>query len=300
MFNLRLRRFWADAGTPGAFFPRLVERAIGEPVRVVGKQGPVDLEIVEGSPRTRDVLARRARVRMTAGRRLDPRWAEQDCIAPEHRKSIWYTAENVRPPSRGDWSGFLSFDLDSLSGRNAYLPLWVLDLADFNAAGDLTVSSLTQSRPCDIDRSRFVCAFIGNPDSMRFHAITALSELGPVDVYGGSVGRHVADKWRVARQYRYILCFENDLYPGYITEKALDGARSSCVPLYRGLDPSGSLNPDGMLTWNPPSSLEDLVNSVADLESNAERRATMLEAPVLLSPPKLDSVVELIQRVVDG
>lgn len=300
MFKLGLRRFWAGAGSRGAFFPRIVERAIGEPVRVVAKQGRVDLEIVEGSPRTREVLIRRTRLRLTSSHKLDARWAEQDCVRPEQRKSIWYTAENVRPPSRGDWSGFLSFDLDSLSGRNAYLPLWVLDLADFNAAGDLTVSSLMESRPYETDRSKFVCAFIGNPDPMRFHAIKALSELGSVDVYGTSVGRPVRDKWQVASQYRYILCLENDLYPGYITEKALDGARSGCVPLYRGLDPSRSLNPEGMLTWNPPSSLDDLVDAVADLEREAERRAALLHAPVLLSPPKLDPVIELIQRVVDG
>ncbi len=32
-----------------------------------------------------------------------------------------------------------------------------------------------------------------------------------------------------------MLCFENDLYPGYLTEKLLDAYMCETVPLYRGL-----------------------------------------------------------------
>lgn len=300
MFTLRLRRFWPGAEAPGAFFPRLVSQAIAEPVQVTtSPREPADLEIVEGSPQLRHVMAGRIRHRLTRRRGLDPRWADQSSIVPGATRSIWFTAENVRPPSAGDWSGFLSFDLDPLGGRNAYLPLWLLDLADFNSSGDLRLAPLLESRVPDLSRTRFLCAFIGNPDPMRFHAIERLASVGKVDVFGRSVGRPVTSKWGIARSYRFILCFENDLYPGYVTEKALDGARSGAVPLYRGLDAACSFNDGALLNLAKIASLEDLAEKVRDLNVDDERRARMLAAPVLNAAPSIEAVVQLIRRVID-
>lgn len=300
MFTLRLRRFWPGADKPGGFFPRLVQQAIGEPVSVITSvDRPADLEIVEGSPRLREVLVRRARMKVLGPRGIDPRWAEQECVEPMSPTSIWYTAENVRPPTRGDWSGFLSFDLDTLGGRNAYLPLWMLDLRDFNTSGDLTLNDLLEYRQGELDRPQFACAFIGNPDPMRFHAIDALSAIGPVDVYGHAVGRPVPNKWAIASQYRYIISFENDLYPGYVTEKVLDGARSGCILLYRGLHSPSGLSSAAMVNWIPPLTMSDFVGTVAMLELEPGQRDTLLRAPVLRSAPNMDDVLDLIRRVLD-
>lgn len=300
VFTLRLRRFWAGADRRGNFFPSLVEQALGEPVSVITSANrPADLEIVEGSPRLREILVRRARMKLRNPRGADARWAEQECLEPMSPKSIWYTAENVRPPKRGDWSGFLSFDLDTLGGRNAYLPLWILDVQDFNTFGDLRLNALLETRQGEVDRPGFACAFIGNPDPMRFHAVDALSALGPVDVYGQAVGRPVPNKWDVARQYRYIISFENDLYPGYVTEKVLDGARSGCVLLYRGLYPSGGFNPAAMVNWTPQLTLSDFVDKVAALEEYPEERDAILRAPVLRYAPSINDALCLIRRVID-
>lgn len=300
MFTLRLRRFWEGAEAPGGFFPRLVSQAIAEPVRVTtSHREAADLEIVEGSPHLRDVIGGRLRHRFTYRRRLDPRWADQAAIVPRAAKSVWYTAENIRPPSRGDWSGFLSFDLDPLGGRNAYLPLWLLDVANFNSSGDLDIAALLEPRVPDPDRSGFMCAFIGNPDPMRFHAIQQLAKVGPVDVFGRSVGRPVRSKWPVARQYRFVLCFENDLYPGYVTEKALDGARSGAIPVYRGLDEAGFFNEGAAVNEVQVGGVGGLAETVNELEKDIEKRVEILSAPVLTSMPNLDGALDLIRRVLD-
>ncbi|MGA2541732.1 MAG: glycosyltransferase family 10 [Verrucomicrobiota bacterium] len=38
----------------------------------------------------------------------------------------------------------------------------------------------------------------------------------------------------VMRQYRFALCYENAVFPGYVTEKIFDGFFAGCVPIYRG------------------------------------------------------------------
>jgi hypothetical protein len=134
---------------------------------------------------------------------------------------------------------------------------------------------------------------------MRFHAINALERLGPVDVFGKSVGKPVPSKSAVARGYRYILSFENDLYPGYVTEKVLDGARTGCVPLYRGIDYFGDLNPKCMVNVTPELSLSGLTDRVASLEADAELRAQLLSEPTLQHRPNRDASIELIRRVLD-
>jgi hypothetical protein len=150
-----------------------------------------------------------------------------------------------------------------------------------------------------MDRSGFVCAFIGNPDPMRFHAINALKKLGQVDVFGKAVGKPVPNKAAVARGYRYILTFENDLYPGYVTEKVLDGARTGCVPLYRGIDYLGDFNPKCMVNVTPELSLSGLTDRVASLEADAELRAQLLGERVLQHRPNREASIELIRRVLD-
>ena len=44
----------------------------------------------------------------------------------------------------------------------------------------------------------------------------------------------VADKHQVLGGYRFALCFENTIFPGYVTEKILDCFLSGVVPVYLG------------------------------------------------------------------
>ena len=58
------------------------------------------------------------------------------------------------------------------------------------------------------------------------------------DVPGQHCANNVCRSYdAVARNYRYFLCFENDLYPGYVTEKPIEAWASGSVPLWRGIDP---------------------------------------------------------------
>lgn len=44
----------------------------------------------------------------------------------------------------------------------------------------------------------------------------------------------VPSKHAVLRQYRFAICYENAVFPGYVTEKIFDALFAGCIPIYLG------------------------------------------------------------------
>lgn len=128
------------------------------------------------------------------------------------------------------------------------------------------------------------------------HAIRALQEVGQVDVYGRAVGRPVSSKLDVARRYRYVLCFENDVYPGYVTEKVFEAWATGAVPLWWGQDPAGYLNPSAMVNAATPATFANMVDTVAQLESSPSEWDAIVARPLLTREPDLTAAIEVVRR----
>jgi hypothetical protein len=310
MMPLRVRYRHADneLGHRGSFLSLLVSEATGSPVDVISDPRTcVDLQLTSVQiPLTRKLLSEGRRVAasraFTSQSARDARWRREN-PEPEGnaRAHIWFTAENVRPPV-GTWDGYLSYDTDPLDGRNAYLPLWWHSVGLLGEPSSMFTSGmppweqLLQGRDPGGPRAKFVCTFINNPEPMRLHAVEALNAVGPVDVYGRAVGKPVPDKARVARDYRFVLCFENDIYPGYVTEKPFDAWATGAVPLWRGSDPAGYLNPEAMINAADYASLDDFAKGVADLDATAGAWRATAAQPLLTRRPDLGPCLSLIQK----
>ena len=248
-------------------------------------------------------LARGLRSSRTAAnvrhQRANPQYNRQRSSRPE----IWITGENVRPPA-GDWCATLSFDVDPLDGQNVYFPIWWALTGVFGEAkshfssADMRLERLLTGRTTDISaRPKFACAFVGNPDPMRMHAIQALSTIGQVDVFGPAVGLPVRDKHQIAKSYRFMICFENDLYPGYVTEKPFEAWASGCIPLWWGSDPLGQLNAAAMLNLDQLGSMRALTRKVSDLESDPDQVRMMGSLPILAKPPDFQSTIVRLRQL---
>jgi len=310
MVSIRFRWCPPEYRQSGTTFRTLVEQATGEvSVLVESRRQAVDVEMVSSLiPLTQ--IARlefgRAsrRVRLTEfGQRA--RW-EQLNPAPRDRKfarsSIWFTGENLRPPS-GEWDGYLSFDVDPLGGRNAYFPFWwealgVVGRPTFNFLGKpLTVDTCLSPRPTTMSRRPgFVCAFVGNPTPMRLHAVRALSAYGTVDVFGRAVGRPVRSKLEVARRYKFVLSFENDYYPGYVTEKAFDAWGAGAVPIWWGADPERYLNRSAIIDLADFSGVDEMSCRVATIASSREDWEEMSASPILTRSPDLQPAIDMLRK----
>ena len=287
----------------------LLERAIPTGIEVVSKANePVDLELGSVYPSAGERLSGLARVAL--GRTLrSPQDVRQAFQSPgksaNARWGIWYTPENHRPPATG-WDATLSFEVGGWKS-NAYLPFWLLNTDAFGA-GDpgflgrpLRLAELANARDVSpSSRPGFCCAIIRNPDPVRLRAIKELSKIGKVDVFGPLAGRPIPSKLEVFKAYRFALCFENDLYPGYVTEKVFDAWTAGTLPIYWGLDADRTLNPSAMINMANLDGFDGLLERVSEVDRDRSELDNMASRPLLDKVPSVDAVVQLVADTLAG
>jgi hypothetical protein len=221
--------------------------------------------------------------------------------------SIFFTGENERPPF-GDWDCYLSFDLNSYGGKNAYLPLWWITSSDLirptvspYLGRSITLEEMLKSREVNFkQRKKFCVAFIGKAYPFRMQAIAALSAIGKIDVYGGiarNSGKKAAlEKFETSQQYKFVFAFENDLFPGYVTEKAPEAWATGAIPLYWGSDPAGYLNHEALLNLEKFKSLDEYVARVAEIAHDSLTWSSIASQPILAKRPNLNEVLAVLRK----
>lgn len=299
--------------TSQRFFSKLFGMALNREIRIVyDNKGTVDIgiESVYGPNKSPSLKSRAHRFiesHLPGGIKFDGGFHTPNQQPSDNaRFSIFYTGENERPPE-GAWDVYLSFDQNSYRGRNAYLPLWWLTCSDLIVptvapylGKPITIDEMSVSREPQIQhRRKFCVAFIGKAYPFRMHALSALSKIGKVDVFGG-IARNTRQsratfKYEIAQKYRFVFCFENDLFPGYVTEKAPEAWATGAVPLYWGSDPAGFLNTRSMLNLAQFSSLEKYVERVDEVNKSKEEWEYIAGQNLLRRRPKLDGVLKVIR-----
>jgi hypothetical protein len=272
-----------------------------------GKGKSADLEIVSVFPSRKDLIRKKL---VSAVRKSAVGGSEQalanttDHLPPRiGEQRIWFTGENIRVPVGQDFDFSLSYEQDLYNSSNMYFPLWYSHLdwfrtPEFNhrVGKPLTVKELMEPRKLErATPTKFACAFIGNAHPMRSRAIKELSKLGEVEVFGKSVGRPVKHKADIAADFKYMICFENDLYPGYVTEKPLDAYHSGTVPLYWGdFGNSDAINRNSLLNLADYQSLEEFVDSVSQISKSTYKQ--FYEQPFLHQMPSLDPLMSFLKN----
>lgn len=295
------------------FFSKLISVALNREVKVVYEQhGKVDIgiESVYGPryvPTLKSRASRFVQSYLPRGIEFSGGFATPNQQPTDNaRFSLFWTGENERPPE-GMWDVYLSFDLHSFRGRNAYLPLWWLTCSDIllptpapYLGKPITIKEMLSPRKADYhSRKKFCVAFIGKAYPFRMHALSALSSVGKVDVFGG-IARNTfqtkaKEKFEIAQQYKFVFCFENDLYPGYVTEKAPEAWATGAVPLYWGSDSAGYFNDKAMLNLAQSSSLESYVELVKKVYDSKERWEKIASQPLLQRRPSLAPVIQVLR-----
>jgi hypothetical protein len=209
------------------------------------------------------------------------------------------TFENKRPPhSKFDLT--FSFDLDDYGGSNVYFPLIYTYMDMLNNSAPYVRHKITLNKAREprnfkeATQKKFACVFMNNPETQRMRVVDALSRIGQVDVYGRVSGNYVQDKIAVSSQYKFQICLENDLYPGYITEKPLEAWLSGTVPIYSGLDSMHILNPNALLNLSKYKNLNALVERVDDLSDNDEDRLRIMNEPLITGNYGIDKIKKQI------
>jgi hypothetical protein len=93
--------------------------------------------------------------------------------------------------------------------------------------------------------------------------IDSLKSLGEIDVFGKAVSNPISYKDQVARDYKFIVCFENDLFPGYVTEKLIDAYKCGAIPIYWGdFGKDSNFNKESFFNLRDFDSVADLIDCI--------------------------------------
>ena len=224
-------------------------------------------------------------------------------LLPKNAKSsILFTSEPYQNPHY-EWEFHLGYKFIEDSDKEAYLPLWYLETDLF---GDYSsekvknlhkIDDLLKPRSVNLDtKSKFACSFIGNKQIMRLRTINLLNQLDKVDVFGRSVNKYVEDKTNVAREYIFQICFENTIFPNYITEKILHSYISENVPLWMGSATDENLNKKAFINLLDFSNLAEFQNYVKNLSNDKEATLNIIQQPFLKSRPSVGNIARIVRN----
>ena len=200
--------------------------------------------------------------------------------------TVYYTGEQIAPDmSRFHWS--MSYD-KGRGGTNLYLPGWVRHL---NRLG-LTPYSLLRSRAGALREAQphRPCAYVvRNRTRLRECFFDLLSRRMEIASPGRSRNNHpaigpaVAEKLAFLRNFRFNLAFENERFPGYLTEKIVDAFIAGCVPIYWG-DPlvEKAFSPDAFIHVPDESGFADAIERILVVEADPGLLGSMQAAAPLL------------------
>lgn len=85
-------------------------------------------------------------------------------------------------------------------------------------------------------------------------------------------------------KYRFVLCMENSVVDGYITEKIINAFKSGAIPIYWGTDMAKKLfNPKAFINVSDFDSFESCCDYVLELDKNPQMIENMKNEPVFLN-----------------
>ena len=209
---------------------------------------------------------------------------------------IYWSGENLDYPIGPDI--YLGFKENNPVKNHYYTPLWTWSLDWFNSPNNFNnflgepVLRDTVTGPRDtIFPDKFACAFFGHLNKDRKRLLHLMEQFGQVDVYGPAGSKRVETKNSLKGQYKYILCPENSISPGYVTEKILEAWSIGAVPVWWGDDKFKTLNDNAYFNLRENAELQ--MQKIASLDANAWCHIANQE--IVRKIPDLNFLVPLIR-----
>jgi hypothetical protein len=162
---------------------------------------------------------------------------------------------------------------------------------------DYSLENLLKRRTLTSDKLENSICIIAGKHPIRTAAVEELSKYFKVDVFGGMSNSPVDEKYSIAKNYQYMLCLENDLYPGYVTEKLVEAYVCESVPLYWGsTEGNDYLNSKSFINLRDFHDIETWAKHISALSETQYRE--IYEQPLLLSePPAVLQLSELFDSI---
>jgi alpha(1,3/1,4) fucosyltransferase len=97
---------------------------------------------------------------------------------------------------------------------------------------------------------------------------------------GGPIPGHSAGKIEFLKQCKFNIAFENDIFPGYSTEKIFEPMVARCLPIYWGdRQITEQFNPKSFLNYNDFPNEEALIEKIIELDQDDAKYLEYMRQP---------------------
>jgi FkbM family methyltransferase len=199
-------------------------------------------------------------------------------------RKVFFSGEPF--PARPDAA--FNFTFDKNSENNVRFPLWLGYINDYLLEENERRKNGITAIP---KRDKF-CSFISNGEVKTTHRRTFVEKLSAykkVDCGGQFLnnigftvprGVNCSGKIEHNNNYKFAIAFENEDYPGYVTEKICDIYKSNCVPIYWGTtDVVKDFNPTTFINARDFITFDELVEYVIKVDNDDTLYASYFKEP---------------------
>lgn len=223
-------------------------------------------------------------------------------------KKIFYTGENERPNfKKCDYS--FTFDFDDYEGKNFRLPLWYLYIDWFNVKTYENPNWLIpekylygENEFTQKSKDKFCSIVFGKMVESRLNAIQKISEYKKVDIFGKANPEYYLPdgekhKLDLISNYKFSLCYENSITPGYHTEKLLHGKVVGNIPIYYG-DKTVDKDFNSKCFINTfDMSDEEVMEKIKKIDTDSKMYDIINSEPLFENKISIDSIAKQIYNI---
>ena len=228
----------------------------------------------------------------------------------KNKKIIFYTGENIRPNYK-TYHKSISFDFDTYNNKNLRIPLWYfyIDWFNVNSYGNpsylIPVDYLYNENEFTLkEKNKFCCTIFSAPHQDRLLMINKLNEYKFIDCYGKIFQNKIPDgekiKMDIISNYKFSICFENSIYPGYYTEKLLHAKIAGTIPIYKSHETMNlDFNPNSCINVNNLS-LDEVVNNIIEIDNNDFLYKKWIQQPLFENKIEISNILSNIKKLIDN
>ena len=182
-----------------------------------------------------------------------------------------------------------NFTFDRNSDKNTRFPLWLGYMNDYL----LEECHRRKKGIINVPKRENFCSFIANGEVKTTHRRTIVEKLSAykkvhcggnyLNNIGFNVPRGVNCSGKIEHnnKYKFAIAFENEDYPGYVTEKICDVFKSNCIPIYWGTkEVINDFNPSTFINARDFANFDELVEYIIKVDNDDELYASFFKEPM--------------------
>jgi hypothetical protein len=206
---------------------------------------------------------------------------------------IFYTGEQYSPDfDIADYA--IGFDDIQFSDRYLRYPLYLLK----HSKSELN-NLINRKQNDDLSKKDF-CSFVYSNEfalTNRDEFFNQLSRYKKVNSGGrhlNNIGYRVQNKEEFLSKHKFTIAFENTSYPGYTTEKILDGFLANTIPIYFGNPEIGKeFNERSFINIHSYNSFESAIKRVIEIDTNDDEYNKILNTKKIHEDSIMPSLEDL-------